>query len=126
MLENYDNLNFAGKSELDKKLTKSDTELSIIRDDLDEFLFKLFKASKEFLILPSDKILNIIKEFHKIASNRIDENQIEEKINNRIKTAELLYGNKSYILKYGLYYRLKKEIGNEINIIRDFNFLDEV
>jgi len=121
LYENYDNLDFAGKSELDKKLTKSDIELSIIHDDLNEYLFKLLTISREFLNVPSNILLSLIRESQKIVSNKIIKSQVKKKIDDRVKIAEKLYKNrKAYLL--GSYYAMRRAIEEEINIINDFNF----
>jgi len=122
MLENYDSLKFPGKGELDKELTKSDTELSVIRDDIEEFLFKLFYISKEFLDLPSNVTLNKVKEYYLCLSNKIKENQIEVKIDKREKIAEDAYKNK-YVRSF---HTLKKSINDIINIVRDYEFLNTI
>lgn len=121
IFENYDNLNFVGKSELDKQLTKSDIELSIIHDDLEEYLFKLLSIYREFINIPSNNLLNLIQKLHKIASNKIIENQIKKRIDNRVEIAEKLYKNKkNYLL--GSFYKMRQSIEKEINVINEFKF----
>ena len=96
--KNYDKL--MEKSDLDNKdLWKSDYDLWVLNKTLSEDRYKLLRNIKYFLIAPSDKLLNYLKEI--IKKVKLDNKKFgwQKYFNQRYSMAKKVYGENSLLSK---------------------------